>query len=122
MQTAGRAPRTIRRPPRITPSLRIATRLSSADPAVDARVKCVNIATAGILAGARFIAKIRLLFLPFLPRDFARARTSAARRLPSVRDRNRSNAEIRESEAGAVATRGSREARAHPGLPYRSRS
>jgi hypothetical protein len=33
--------------------------LSSAVAEVEARVKCVNIATAGIRAGARFIATIR---------------------------------------------------------------
>src|ERR1035437_6822553 len=122
MQTAGRAPRTIRFPPRITPSLRIATRLSSADAAVEARAKCVSIATAGILAGSRFIGKIRPPFLPSLPPAFFRARTPAARRLPTVRGRNRSNAEIRESEAGAIAARGSRETRAPAGLPYRPKS
>ena len=99
------APRIIRLPPRITPSLRIATRLSSAVAEVEARVKCVSIATAGIFAGARFIATTRA-FDRSSPPAFARARTSAARRRPSVRGRSRSDAEIRGSAAGAIARTG----------------
>src|SRR5579862_3236623 len=102
MQTAGRAPRIIRLPPRITPSLRIATRLSSAVAEVEARVKCVSIATAGIFAGARFIVMTRAFERSSTP-AFARARTSAERRRQSAHGRSRSDAEIHEPAAGAVA-------------------
>src|SRR5271163_183237 len=120
MQTAGRAPRIIRLPPRITPSLRIVTRLSSAVPAVEARVKCVSIATAGILAGSRFIAKAPGLSHRLSRPACARARTSGARPTASVRGRSQSDGESRERGDVEAAPTGSRDTRAPAELRYRS--